>query len=734
MAAPRSIKPRELKARRGCRQTALADLHDPKLYINGELSLLSFQRRVLEEAMDESNPLLERVKFLAILGSNLDEFFMVRVAGLTEQVEAGIVEYAPDGMSPSAQLIAIRREVRRLLADAHKHLRVQLLPALDDAGIRVVDYSELTESQRLVATEYFRETVFPVLTPLAFDPGRPFPHISNLSLNLAVFISDATGAHHFARVKVPDSLPQVIPVTRRKSSKQSGSNRAQTYVWLEQIIAANLDALFPGMQILESHAFHVTRDADIDIKELEAEDLLETIEEGVRQRRFGSVIRLMVHHEMPRHILQLLMQNFEINSKQVYRIKGLLGLSRLMSIYQIDRPDLKYKSFVPKLPPDLETLAEGEDIFAAIARNDILLHHPFDSFQPVIDLLEKAARDPAVLAIKIVLYRVGRNSPVVKALLDAIEEGKQVAVLMELKARFDEESNIEWAKALERAGVHVVYGLLGLKSHCKVALIVRKEGDRIRRYVHLATGNYNAITAHLYTDIGMFTVDEDIASDVTNLFNYLTGYSLKKDYQKLLVSPVNMRESLEKLIRREIEHQRAGRPARLIFKMNALVDARMIRLLYEASQAGLRIDLLVRGMCCLRPGIPGVSENIQVTSIIGRFLEHSRIYYFRNGGDEQVYLGSADLMPRNLDRRVEVLFPVESDRLKTRIKREILDVYLRDNVKARRMLPSGAYVRARPGKGARSVNAQEQLISEPGSSALAKRKRLELGAVARLEH
>jgi polyphosphate kinase len=428
------------------------------------------------------------------------------------------------------------------------------------------------------------------------------------------------------------------------------------------------------------------------------------------------------------------MQNFEINSRQVYRTKGLLGLNRLMSIYQIDRPDLKYKAFVPKLPPELESLKEGEDIFAAIQQNDILLHHPFDSFQPVVDLLERAARDPSVLAIKIVLYRVGRNSPVVKALLDAIEEGKQVAVLMELKARFDEESNIEWAKALERAGVHVVYGLLGLKSHCKVALIVRKEGDRIRRYVHLATGNYNAITAHVYTDIGMFTVDEAIASDVTNLFNYLTGYSRKKDYRKLLVSPITMRESLEKLIQREIDHQRAGRQSRLIFKMNALVDGRVIRLLYQASQAGVKIDLLVRGMCCLRPGISGVSENITVISIVGRFLEHSRIYYFRNGGEEEIYIGSADLMPRNLDRRVEALFPVDSERLRKRLKRDILDEYLSDNVKARLMLSSGAYVRRPRAKGERPVNSQEELIStEPGSGALTKSKRLELRAITRLE-
>lgn len=688
-------------------RSAPADLGDPHLYLNRELSLLAFQRRVLEEAEDPANPLLERVNFVSIVGSNLDEFFMVRVAGLKAQVDAGIPEVGPDRMSPASQLIAIRREVKKLLADAHRALREQLLPALDEAGIHVLDYAALNPRQVAACDRYFAQTIFPVLTPLAFDPGRPFPHISNLSLNLAVLIRDAAGIEHFARIKVPDSLPQLVPVglPRKKTVKRAA--RSETYVWIEQVIAANLASLFPGMEVLEAHPFHITRDADIAIKELEAEDLLETIEEGVRQRRFGSVVRLQVHQQMPAHILRILMDNLECESAGVYRIKGPLGLSRLAALYQVDRPDLKYKPFVPAVPAALA--GEEDDIFTVIRRRDILIHHPFDSFQPIVDFLRQAAQDPQVLAIKIVLYRVGRNSPVVDALLAAVEEGKQVAVLMELKARFDEESNIEWAKALERAGVHVVYGLVGLKIHCKVALVVRREGDEIRRYVHLATGNYNAVTAHLYTDIGLLTARPDIGADATDLFNYLTGYSAKRDYRKLLVAPVNLRERFEALIEREIRHQEAGRKGHLVFKMNSLVDPSIVRLLYRASQAGVKIDLLVRSICCLRPGIPGVSENIQVTSIVGRFLEHSRIYYARNGGREEIYLGSADLMPRSLNRRVEALFPVEDEGLLRRLKDEILETYLADNIKARRMQPDGTYKRLKA-SARKSVESQAALL------------------------
>lgn len=691
-----------------------ADLHDPALYINRELGLLAFQRRVLEEAQDPANPLLERVNFLSILGSNLDEFFMVRVAGLAAQMDAGTLEVGPDRMSLRAQLISIRREVKKLLSEAHK-CRAELLDALQKDGIFIYSYEQLSEAQKRRAADYFANTVFPVLTPLAFDPGRPFPHISNLSLNLAVLIRDQKGEEHFARVKVPDSLPPLVPLRPRAHKTQKSLRPKRTeLVWLEDIIAAHLSELFPGMEILESHPFHVTRDADIAIKELEAEDLLETIEEGVKQRRFGSVVRLMVTEDMPAPILEILMNNLEVGKQEIYRAWHPLSLKRLSSLYSLDRPDLKYTPFVPVVSPALVG-TEDDDIFACIRRGNILLHHPFDSFQPVVEFLRQAAHDPSVLAIKICLYRVGRNSPIVEALLEAVEEDKQVAVLVELKARFDEESNIEWARALEKAGAHVVYGLVGLKIHSKVALVVRREQDRIARYLHLSTGNYNAVTAHLYTDIGLFTADEELADDSSNLFNYLTGYSDKTDYQQLLVAPVNLRQRLDALIEREIDHAKAGRNAHLKFKMNGLVDPKMIRALYRASRAGVKVQLLVRGICCLRPGVPGISDNIEVTSIVGRFLEHSRVYYFLNGGDEELYIGSADLMPRNIDHRVEVLVPIRDPELVRQIRDEILSVYFSDTVKARTMLPTGSYARKRSGKAA--VNSQEKLIHLPGKPA-----------------
>jgi len=693
----------------GTASAPAAALFDPALYLNRELSLLAFQQRVLEEAEDKTNPLLERAKFLSIVGSNLDEFFMVRVAGLAAQMDAGTIEVGPDRMSPRGQLVAIRREVKKLFKDAQKSLQ-KLLAALRQEGIVVHEFSALDEVQRKTTETYFTETVFPVLTPLAFDPGRPFPHISNLSLNLAVLIRDAAGREHFARVKVPDSLPQLVPL---HPLPKKGKRRAARIdlIWLEDVIAAHLPALFPGMEVLESYPFHVTRDADIAIKELEAEDLLETIEEGVRQRRFGSVIRLEVTAGMPAHILQILMSNLEVEANEVYRMQGPLSLKRLMNLCSLDRPDLKDAPFVPAALEGVMQAADEDDIFSLIRRQNVLVHHPFDSFQPVIEFLARAARDPSVIAIKICLYRVGRNSPVVATLLDAIEEDKQVAALVELKARFDEESNIEWAKALERTGVHVVYGLLGLKIHCKVALVVRREGDRMVRYVHLSTGNYNAVTAHSYTDIGMFTTDEAIADDVTDLFNYLTGYSAKKAYRKLIVAPVNLRSRFEELIAREIAHAKKGKGGHLVFKMNSLVDPRLIRALYQASQAGVKIDLLVRGICCLRPGVPGVSENIRVTSVVGRFLEHSRIFYFENGGNEEIYVGSADLMPRNIDHRVEVLFPIERRETVRQLRDEVLAVYLRDNVKARRMQPDGTYVRVKSA-GKREFNSQEWLIAK----------------------
>jgi polyphosphate kinase len=688
------------------------DLNNPELYVNRELGLLEFQRRVLEEAQDSSNPLLDRVKFLAILGSNLDEFFMVRVAGLLKQKAVGVIDLPPDGMTPAEQLAAIRKVAMDLMVQGRTCLHEDLLPLLDDAGIHIKDYDELDSKRQASVKNYFDEVIFPVLTPLAFDPGHPFPHISNLSLNLAVVIRDEHGEQHFARIKVPDTLPRFVPVKRSSGGERKDGTVPfhHYFVTLEQVIAKHLDMLFPGMEIVEAYPFRVTRDADMEIQELEAADLLETMEETVRQRRFGSVVRVTLNDDMPDHIREILIKNLEVDRNEIYTLPGPLGLSGLMQLYSIDRHELKETPFIPAMPTAFDLEHYDGNIFAAIRKEDIMVHHPYESFIPVVDFLRAAARDPNVLAIKQTLYRVGGNPPVVQALLDAVERGKQVAVLVELKARFDEESNIGWARKLESAGVHVVYGLLGLKTHSKIALVVRKEEEGIRRYMHLGTGNYNAITAQLYEDIGMFTIDEDIGADATDLFNYLTGYSSKQDYRKLLVAPINLRERMEELIQREIENQENGEEGHLIFKMNSLVDKRMIKALYLASQAGVKIDLLVRGICCLRPGIEGVSENIQVTSIVGRFLEHSRIYYFRNAGQEEIYLGSADLMPRNINRRVEVLFPVEEPRLIRYLHDHVLQTSLADNVKARRMLPDGSYERVEVGSKEEPLNSQPWLI------------------------
>ena len=687
------------------------NLESPKLFINREFSALSFQYRVLEEAIDVSNPLLERVKFLAIVGSNIDEFFMVRVAGLKKQVDAGVVNVPPDGLTPAEQLAEIRKIASNLMKEVAFTFKNKVLPALKNAGIYLLDYPELNKRQKESIESYFRDVVFPVLTPLAFDPGHPFPHISNLSLNLAVLLKDKKGVEHFARIKVPNTLPRLVPIKRSSGSvRKDGTVPYYHYfVWLEQVISANLGALFPGMEVIESHPFRIIRDADMAIQELEAADLLETMEQTVRQRRFGSVVRISINDSMSIRIREILMENLVIDRNEIYALDGPMGYSDLWSLYSIDRHDLKDQPFKPFTPMILRD--EDENIFSAIRERDILLHHPYDSFEPVINFLKTAANDPDVLAIKQTLYRVGNKPPVVDALLEAAENGKQVAVLVELKARFDEESNIAWARTLERKGVHVVYGLLGLKTHSKVALVIRKEGEGIRRYMHMATGNYNAITAQSYEDIGMFTCDNEMGADATDLFNYLTGYSSKKEYQKLLVAPINLRSRMEALITREIEIQEKNGIGHLIFKVNSMVDKKMIQFLYKASQAGVKIDLFVRGICCLRPGMPEISENIQVTSIVGRFLEHSRIYYFRNGGNEEIYLGSADLMPRNIDRRVEVLFPVQDKLMIKHIYDNVLSYYYKDNTKARKMLPDGSYVRIKPQNGDKPLNIQSWFIT-----------------------
>ncbi len=687
---------------------------DSSLYINRELSLLEFQRRVLEEAYDEDNPLLERLKFLAIFGSNIDEFFMVRVSGIRKQVEAHIMDVSVDGLTPPEVLAAIRKVVQELYESALNCLNRKILPKLDKAGIHVYDYEKLSKAQQDRINESFREVIYPVLTPLAFDPGHPFPHISNLSLNFAIVIRDPKGREKFARLKVPDTLPRLLPVKRSSGSvrKDGTIPHHHYFVWLEQVIAQNLASLFPGMEVVAAYPFRIIRDADIEIQELEADDLLESMQLSIRRRKFGSVVQVAIYENMPQEIRNLLVENLEIRNSELYSLSSPLGMSSFWQLYnQVDRHDLKAAPYKPRVPHALKNVAQSGDIFDAIRKGNILLHHPYDSFSAVIDFLNAAARDPQVLAIKQTLYRVGQNSPVVDALLEASERGKQVAVLVELKARFDEESNIGWARMLEQAGVHVVYGLVGLKTHSKIAMAVRQEGDGIRRYIHLATGNYNLNTSRIYEDIGVFTCDEAIGADTSDLFNYLTGYSTKQDYRKLLVAPVNLRQRLEVLIRREMEHAVAGRKARLIIKVNSIVDPGMISLLYEASQAGVQVDLLVRGMCCLKVGIKGVSERITVTSIVGRYLEHSRLYYFLNDGKHEIYLGSADLMQRNLDHRVEVVFPLEAPEHVRYLLDDVLEKYMHDNLRARTMQANGKYKRLKSGAEHDRVDVQEWLMA-----------------------
>jgi polyphosphate kinase len=681
------------------------------------LSWLEFNRRVLEEALDKHHPLLERVKFLAIFANNLDEFFMVRVSGLRRQLERGAVEAPPDGMTPAEQLAVVHKQLLPLLTQQSECWRKDLLPKLCQAGIQVLNYDELKGKQRKLLRRYFEREIFPVLTPLAFDPAHPFPHISNLSINLAVVVKDPLRGERFARLKVPDALPRLLRIPSEETAESYellGLTKvgANNFVWLEQVVSANLDLLFPGLEIVAAYPFRVTRDADFEIQEDEASDLLATVEEGVGMRQFGFAVRLEVDERMPEEVRTLLATNLGLAPYQVYTLDSALGLANLMELLRVDRPDLKDQPFLPAVP---SPLTRGEPILSVLRRRDILVYHPYSSFGPVVDFVAEAARDPDVLAIKQTLYRVGTNSPIVDALMEARENGKQVAALVEVKARFDEENNIGWARALERAGVHVVYGLVGLKTHAKVCLVVRREGDEIVRYVHMSTGNYNPTTGRVYADIGYFTSDADIGADASDLFNALTGYSRKEKYRKLLVSPQTTRRLILERIAREIKRQELYGDGYLAFKMNALTDKPSIQALYRAAQAGVKVDLQVRSMCCLRPGVPGVSDNITVTSIVGRFLEHTRIYYFRNGGDEEVLIGSADLMPRNLDLRVEVLFPIGDPRLRQVVIRDILTVHLKDNVQARRMLPNGSYERVHGKHGDPEVNSQLWMLEHRGA-------------------
>ncbi|HEY9808076.1 MAG TPA: polyphosphate kinase 1 [Halomicronema sp.] len=694
------------------------NLNAPEFYFSRELSWLEFNYRVLHEALDARTPLLERLKFLAIFSSNLDEFFMVRVAALKQQVEAKVRKLSPDGRVASEQLDAISERLRPMVSLQHQHFEQEIRPALSHHNIHILEYVDLNQEQRLYLQRYFEEQLFPVLTPLAVDPGHPFPYISNLSLNLAVVVKDPeTEEEFFARVKVPKLLPRFV----RLPEQDWGGGFV--FVPLEQVIAHNLEFLFPGMNIQEYHPFRITRNADLELEEDEADDLLIAIEQELRKRRFGgSVVRMEVQATMPLPVLQMLKEELSLADTDVYEVEGTLGLGDLMALMSLPLSELKDGSFTPAIPlrfrrlADAGTLAdEGEDIFALIRQSDLLLHHPYDSFSATVQrFITDAAHDPSVLAIKMTLYRTTGDSPIPQALIEAAENGKQVAVLVELKARFDEENNIQWARRLEKAGVHVVYGLVGLKTHTKVAMVVRREEDRIRRYVHIGTGNYNPKTARIYTDLGILSCRDDLAADLTDLFNYLTGYSRQRSYRKLLVAPVNMRERMIALIRREIEHTKNGRAGRIVAKMNALVDAQIIATLYEASIAGVQIDLIIRGMCCLRPGLPGISENIRVVSIVGRFLEHSRIFYFHNNSKQEVYIGSADWMPRNLNRRVEAITPIEDPELIKDIE-EILGIMLADHRQAWDLQSDGSYVQRRSPDGSRELNCQKVLMDMANS-------------------
>jgi polyphosphate kinase len=651
--------------------------------LNRELSWIEFNARVLHEARDTRNPLLERVKFLAIFASNLDEFFQVRVSGLRRQAQASASHHAPDGMTPTEQLAQIRVRVRELTAD-HAAIWAGIREELRAEGVAILDYDDVPEHHETLRRR-FHDEIFPVLTPLAVDPGHPFPYISTLSLSIAVGLLDPeTGEHRFARVKIPPLLPRLFPVGRDK------------FVLLDQVIEANLDELFRGMDIVETHLFRVTRDADIAIEEDEADDLLLAIEEEVRRRRFGDAVRLEVERSMPELTRQILMKGINVSDEDTFEVTGMVDLTALWQLVDLDRPDLKAPTYVPVVPLRLMPTDEDEpvDLFAQIRAGDIFLHHPYESFTASVEkFISQAADDPDVLTIKQTLYRTSGDSPIVRALIRAAEQGKQVVVLVEIKARFDEENNIVWARALEQAGAHVVYGLVGLKTHSKVALVVRREGSGLRRYLHIGTGNYNSKTARLYVDLGILSCREELGADVTDLFNVLTGLSRQRAFRRLLVAPITLRVRILELIEREAALARAGTPGRIVLKVNSLVDTQIIEALYDASRAGVQVDCIVRGACCLVPGLPGVSDHIRVRSIVGEFLEHSRILMFGNGGRSEWYIGSADLMERNLDRRVEVVTPVEDGEAQARLAR-IVEVMLADDRRSWQLQPDGGWIRS----------------------------------------
>jgi polyphosphate kinase len=679
-------------------------------YLNRELSWLEFNRRVLAEATNPANPPLERCRFLAIFESNLDEFFMVRVSGLVEQLQGGVVEASPDGLGPAEQLARIAETLRPMRRDASAAWTRELSPLLAQSGVEVLPWAALTQRRQADLRRWFEREVFPVCTPLVLDPAPSVPFISNRSLNLAVLVDEGHAGAKLARVKIPTVLPRAVQVGRR----------GHTFVLLEDIIRQHLSYLFPDVPLAGAYRFRVVRDADIEIRELEAGDLIDMIQETLRLRRFGDPVRLDVGDEMPDEVRDRLTSLLDVDARDVYRVDGLLGYDVLEEIANLPIPALRWP---PHKPYAAEALGHGDELFQTLRAGDVLVHHPFDGFQSVETMVSAAVSDPAVIGIKQTLYRVGEHSPIVEALLEAAEAGKQVAVMVELKARFDESKNLVWARALERAGAHVTYGFTDLKVHAKLCLVVRREAGVLRTYAHLGTGNYNPMTARLYTDVGLFTCDPEITQDMLELFNFLTGVSRQRTYRKLLVAPLNLRSELLRRLRRERDHARAGRPARIVLKLNSCTDPELIDALYDVAAAGTRIDLLVRGICCVRPGVPGLSESVRVISVVGRFLEHSRIFWFENGGAPEALIGSADLMRRNLDRRIETLVPVTSPELVRHLYDGILRPYLDDTVNAWELGADGCYRRRTPAAGAKPFCAQDWLIAHPSTATLGLVKR-----------
>lgn len=701
-----------------CLESELHDLDCPGLYINREINWLEFNDRVLECALDKNLPLLEQFKFLCIFCNNLDEFFMVRVANVLRQYRSGAAPSGPDRMSQARQLAEIRRRVMKSTAICQDHWRKKLCGQLADKGLRVVRYHDLNEKQQRYLAEYFNNEIYPVLTPQAIDPTHPFPTISNVSLNFLVLLNDREGNRHFARVRCPSNVSRLIFVPRGKGGKEHkdgkvyvelglvSNRRDMDILLLEDLVEAHLDQLFPGYEVESCGVFRITRNTDVEIEEDEADDLLEAVKDLVDQRRFGQVVRLETAHGMPADVREFLIDKLNLRPFQIYTVRGPMAFADLMPLYGVDRPGLKISS-VPG-----SVLALKMDLYSRIRERDVLLHHPYESFSTVLDFVSNAARDPAVVAIKQTLYRVGNNSPIVNSLVEARRRGKQVTAVVELKARFDEERNITWAEELEAAGVNVVYGIVGMKIHAKLCLVVRREAEGLMRYVHIGTGNYNHSTAKIYTDMGLLTCNREICEDVTDLFNVMTGYAVRNSYRKLLVSPVTTRSGILDLINRETALHRKQGGGEIILKCNQLVDPRTIKALYRASIAGVKIHLIVRGICCLRPGIPEVSENITVTSIVGRFLEHVRAYYFRAGGEHIVYIGSADLMPRNLDHRIEVLVPILDEKHKVYIRDHVLGWQIADNQQAWNENPEGTYTRVAAPADGPFINAQEMLLKE----------------------